>query len=128
MIQFQPLFHALLRHHSPNPSVLPHIFPKIQQLDLLPPIVVIEDDGVLREDSGNGGLNAKGVAAEKVEVEVGTLEGLARGVSDASSGAVDKGDGLVAETVEPREDDEAEEVAKVERLSGGVETQVNFES
>ena len=34
----------------------------------------------------------------------------------------------MAETVEPGEDDEAEEVAKVERLSGGVETQVNFES
>ena len=56
------------------------------------------------------------------------LEGLAKGVSDASSGAADKGDELVAETVEPGEDDEAEEVAKVERLSGGVETQVNFES
>ena len=135
LLRFQPLFHAdLLRHHSPNPSVLPHIFQKIQQLDLLPPIVVVEDDGVLGEDSGDGGLNAEGVAAERVEVEVevevevGTLKGLAGGVADVSGGSVDEGDGLVAEAVEPGEDDEAEEVAEVERLSGGVETAVNFES
>ena len=125
MLQFQPLFHALLCHHSPNPSILPHIFQKIHQLDL-PPIVVIEDDKVLEKDSGDGGLNAEGVAAERVEVE--TLEGLAGGVFDASDGVADKGDelgdGLVAKAVEPREDDEAE----VERLSGGVETAVNFES
>ena len=122
MLQFQLLFHALLRHHSPNPSILPDIFQKIHQLDLLPPIVVIEDDKVLEKDSGDGGLNAEGVAAERVEVE--TLEGLAGGVSDASGGVADKGDGLVAEAVEPGKDDEAE----VERLSGGVETAVNFES
>ena len=30
--------------------------------------------------------------------------------------------------MEPGEDDEAKEVAEVERLSGGVETTVNFES
>ena len=30
--------------------------------------------------------------------------------------------------VEPGEDDEAEEVVEVERLSGGVETAINFES
>ena len=99
-----------------------HIFQKIHQLDLLPPIVVIEDDKVLKKDSGDGGLNAEGVAAERVEVEM--LEGLAGGVSDASGGVADKGDGLVAEAVELGEDDEAE----VERLSGGVETAVNFES
>ena len=122
MLQFQPLFHALLRHHSPNPSILPHIFQKIHQLDLLPPIVVIEDDKVLKKDSGDGGLNANGVVAERVEVE--TLEGLAGGVSEASGGVADKGDGLVAEAVEPGEDDKAE----VERLSGGVETAINFES
>ena len=126
MLRFQPLFRALLHHHSPNPSVLPHIFQKIQQLDLLPPIAVVKDDGVLGEDSGDGGLNAEGVAAERVEVEVevGTLKGLAGGVADESGGSVDEGDGLVAEAVEPGEDDEAE----VERLSGGVETAVNFES
>ena len=122
MLQFQPLFHALLRHHSPNPSILPHIFQKIHQLDLLPPIVVIEDDKVLEKDSGDGGLNAEGVAAERVEVE--TLEGLVGGVSNASGGVADEGDGLVAEAVEPGEDDKAE----VERLSGGVETAINFES
>ena len=128
MFRFQPLFHALLRHHSPNPSILSHIFPKIQQLDLLPPIVVVEDDRVLREDFGNGGLNAKGVAVERVEVKVGTLEGLARGVSNASSSAADEGNRLVAKMMELGEDDEAEEVAEVERLRGGVETTVNFES
>ena len=126
MLRFQPLFHALLRHHSPNPSVLPHIFPKIQQLDLLPPIVVVEDDGVLREDYGDGGLNAKGVAAKRVKVEVGMLEGLARGVADANGGTTDEGDRLVVEAMEPRKDDEVKEVAEVERLSNGVETAVNF--
>ena len=120
------LFHALLCHHSPNPSILPHIFQKIHQLDLLSPIVVIEDDKVLEKDSGDGGLNAEGVAAERVKVE--TLEGLAGGVSDANGGFANKGDGLgdelVAEAVEPGEDDQAE----VERLSDWVETAVNFES
>ena len=52
------------------------------------------------------------------------LEGLVGGVSDASGGVADEGDGLVAEAVEPGEDGKAE----VERLSGGVETTVNFES
>nr|POF26593.1 hypothetical protein CFP56_70298 [Quercus suber] len=82
----------------------------------------VEDDGVLGEDSGDGGLNAEGVASKRVEVEVGTLEGLVGGVAN------DEGHELVAEAVDPGEDDEAEEVAKVERLSGGVETAVNFES
>ena len=127
MLRFQPFFHVFLRHHSPNPGVLPHIFQKIQQLNLLPPIVVVEDDGVLREDSGDGGLNAKGVAAKRVKVEVGTLEGLAGGVTDANGGTTDEGDRLVVEAMEPRKDDKVEEVAEVERLSNGVETAVNFE-
>ena len=127
MLRFQPFSHALLRHHSLNPSVLPHIFQKIQQLDLLPPIVVVEDDGVLREDYGGGGLNAKGVAAKRVKVEVGTLEGLAGGVADANVGTIDEGDRLVVEAMEPRKDDEVEEVAEVERFSNGVETTINFE-
>ena len=65
---------------------------------------------------------------ERVEVKVGTLEGLARGVSNASSSAANEGNKLVAKTMELGEDDEAEEVAEVERLRGGVETTVNFES
>ena len=92
------------------------------------PIVVVEDDGVLGEDSGKGGLNAEGVAAERVEVEVGKLEGLTGGVADASGGTADEFHGLVAKAMDPREDDEAEEVVEVERLSGGVEITVNFES
>ena len=126
MLRFQPFFHVFLCHHSTNPSVLPHIFQKIQQLDLLPPIVVVEDDGVLREDYGDGGLNAKGVAAKRVKVEVGTLEGLAEGVADANVGTTDEGDRLVVEAMEPRKDNEVEKVAEVERLSNGVETAVNF--
>ena len=55
------------------------------------------------------------------------LEGLARGVTDTNGGTTDEGDRLVVEAMEPRKDDEVEEVAEVERLSNGVETAVNFE-
>ena len=65
---------------------------------------------------------------ERVEVEVGTLKGLAGGVVDASGGAADEFHRLVAEVVDLGEDDEAEEVVEVERLSSGVETAVRFEN
>ena len=65
--------------------------------------------------------------AERVKVEVKTLEGLVGVVADASGGAADEFHELVAEAMNPRKDDEAEEVVKVERLSGGVEIAVNFE-
>ena len=65
---------------------------------------------------------------ERVEVEVRTLEGLTGGVADVSGGTADEFHRLVAEAVDPGEDDEAEEVVEVERLSGGVEITINFES
>ena len=65
------------------------------------PIVVVEDDKVLGEDSGDGGLNAEGVATERVEVKVRTLEGLAGGVADTSGGAANEFHELVAEAVDP---------------------------
>ena len=65
------------------------------------PIIVVEDDKVLGEDSGDGRLNAEGVAAERVEVKVGTLEGLAGGVADTSGRATNEFHGLVAEAVDP---------------------------
>ena len=65
------------------------------------PIVVVEDDRVLGEDSSDGGLNAEGVAAERVEVKVRTLEGLAGGVADTSGRATNEFHGLVAEAVDP---------------------------
>ena len=65
------------------------------------PIVVVEDDEVLEEDSGDGGLNAEGVATERVEVKVRTLEGLAGGVADTSGGAANEFHELVAEAVDP---------------------------
>ena len=73
-------------------------------------------------------MNAEGVAAERVKVEVGMLEGLAGGITDVSGGATDEFHELVAEAMDPGEDDEAEEVVEVERLSGGVEIAVNFEA
>ena len=91
-------------------------------------IVVVEDDRGLGEDSGDGGLNAEGVAAERVKVEVRMLEGLVGGITDVSGGAADEFHELVAEAMDPGEDNEAEEVVEVERLSGGVKIAVNFKA
>lgn len=68
-----------------------------------------------------------GVLFECGGVELGSLEGLAGGVADAGGGAADEGEGSVAAAAEPGEDDEAEEVAEVEALGGGVEAAVDPE-
>ena len=65
------------------------------------PIIVVEGDEVLGEDSGDGGLNAEGVAVKRVEVKVRTLEGLAGGVADTSGGVANEFHELVAKAVDP---------------------------
>ena len=65
------------------------------------PIVVVEDDEVLGEDSRDGGLNAEGVAVKRVEIKVRTLKGLAGRVADTSGGAANEFHKLVAEVVDP---------------------------
>lgn len=72
-------------------------------------------------------MDAGGVFAERVGIELGALEGLAGWVADAGSGAADECDGVVAAALEPGEDNEAEEVAEVEALGGGVEAAVDFD-
>ena len=60
-------------------------------------------------------------------VKFGSFEGFPGGVADERGGAADERDSAVAAAAEPGEDDEAEEVAEVEGLRGGVEAAVDLE-
>lgn len=83
--------------------------------------------GNAAEDLGDEGLNGVGVGFDGSDAELGALGTLARGVADAARGATDERDGGVATPAEPGERDEAEEVAEMQALGGGVEAAVNLE-
>jgi len=82
--------------------------------------------GNAAEDLGDEGLDGVGVGFDGGDVELGALGALAGRVPDAARGAADERDGGVAAPAEPGERDEAEEVAEVEALGGGVEAAVHL--
>jgi len=83
--------------------------------------------GNAAEDLGDKGLNGVGVGFDGSDVQLGALGTLPRGVADAARGATDERDGGVAASAEPGERDQAEEVAEMQALGGGVEAAVNLE-
>ena len=60
-------------------------------------------------------------------IKFGSFEGFPGGVTDSRGGSANERDGAVAAATEPGEHDEAEEVAEVEGLRGGVEAAVDLE-
>ena len=126
----QTLLHTLLSHHIVDGDVLAHLTGKVEESEVLHPIVVVDHDGGIGffrlkvEELGHLLLDALLIMTQCLIVEQIALLTFARRVANHTCGTTNKDDGAVAATLQMTKHHDTAQVSDVQRVGSGVSTQV----
>ena len=126
----ETFLHRLLGHHVVDGDVLANVAHKIQELEVLHPVVVVHQFCTVGriafkiEEMSQLSLDAGHVVAEGLFVQQVTFSALARGVANHACSPTDECEGFVATTLEMAQHHHAAKVTDVERIGCGVDAEV----
>ncbi len=127
---FHPRLHAVLGHHGVDGKMLADVAQEIEHADRAHPVGVVEEEGLIFQPGSEVEqlpelvLDALDIGLENIGREEIALGRLAARVADHAGGAARDGDGSMARELEPAQDEQADQVAEVEAVGGGVEADV----
>ena len=116
----EALLHTLLGHHVVDGDVLAHLTGKVEEGEILHPVIVVHHLGsigflaVKVKELGHLLLDALLVVAQGLVIEQVALLALARGVANHTRGTTHQDDGFVATVLQMAEHHDATEVSDMQ--------------
>ena len=129
-LTIETLLNGFLCHHVVDGDVLADVPDKVEELEVLHPVVVVHQFcavgciAVEIKEMRELLFDASDIVAQGLLVEQVALGALARRVANHACGTANKGEGLVAATLKMAEHHHAAKVSDVERVGGGVDSEV----
>ena len=130
-LSVETLLHGVFGHHVVDGDMLSYLTGEVEEADVLHPVVVVHEFGSVGsialeiEEAAKLFFDSLLVMTQCGFVEKVALGRFAGGVADHTGGAAHEGDGFMTATLEMTQHHHSAEMADMEAVGGGVDTEVS---